>query len=195
MDNPSVYEWSLTEEAFAKLLALLDPDFERAGERYETLRLALTKFFDWRGAHFPEECTDETFNRVARKIDSGEVIRDIGSYCHGVARMVFLESTRDPVHRNVSLDELSSTGTTSVSEKFDPQRDCLEQCLSSLPDESRQLILQYYESEKRDKIDNRMLLAAGLGIPLNALRNRVQRLRAKLEQCVTRCARRKLSEG
>jgi hypothetical protein len=68
MDNPLVSEWTLTEEAFAKFLAQLDPDTERAGERYETLRLTLVKFFDWRGAHFPEECADETFNRVARKI-------------------------------------------------------------------------------------------------------------------------------
>jgi hypothetical protein len=44
MDNPSVSNWILTEEAFAKLLAYLDPDKERAGERYETLRLTLVKF-------------------------------------------------------------------------------------------------------------------------------------------------------
>ena len=194
MDNPSVSEWSLTEEAFANFLAHLDPDTERAGERYETLRLALMKFFDWRGAHFPEECTDETFNRVARKIESGEVVHDIANYCHGVARMIFLESTRRPEHKRVSLDALASIGTpSSPPEETDPQRDCFEVCLASLPEESRQLILDYYESEKRGKIDNRLSLAEKLGIPLNALRSRAQRVRARLEQCVNRCTKRRLS--
>jgi hypothetical protein len=79
MDNPSVSEWSLTKEVFAKLLAHLDPDTERAGERYERLRLSLLKFFDWGGAHFPEECADKTFNRVARKLESGEDVRNIAT--------------------------------------------------------------------------------------------------------------------
>ena len=188
MDNPSVSNWILTEEAFAKFLAYLDPDKERAGERYESLRLTLVKFFDWRGAHFPEECADETFNRVARKIDSGEAIRDIATFCNGVARMIFLETTRSPEHRTLSLETLSSPVTATSAEEADTQRDCFEQCLNSLPDKTRQLILEYYESEKRGKIDNRLALAKELGIPLNALRNRVQRVRAKLEQCVKQCA-------
>ena len=194
-DNPSVSEWSLTEEAFAKLLAHLDPDTERAGESYERLRLTLMKFFDWRGAHFPEECADETFNRVARKIESGEVVRDIATYCHGVARMILLESTRRPEHKTVSLEVLPSIGTaSSAPEETNPQRDCFEQCLGSLPEENSQLILEYYEGEKRGKIDNRLSLAEKLGIPLNALRSRAQRVRAKLEQCVNQCTKRRLSQ-
>jgi DNA-directed RNA polymerase specialized sigma24 family protein len=195
MDNPSVSEWSLTEEAFARFLALLDPDTERAGEKYEKLRLTLMKFFDWRGAHFPEECADETFNRVAKKIESGEIVHDITTYCHGVARMIFLESIRRPEHKRVSLDALASIGTaSSAPEETNPQRDCLDHCLGSLPEEARQLILEYYESEKRGKIDNRLSLAEKLGIPLNALRSRAQRVRAKLEQCVNRCTKRRLSQ-
>ena len=49
----------LTADIFAKLLARLDPDRERAGERYEDLRRTLTRFFEWRNAPFPEEQTDE----------------------------------------------------------------------------------------------------------------------------------------
>ena len=190
MDNPSVSNWILTEEAFAKFLAYLDPDKEQAGERYESLRLTLVKFFDWRGAHFPEECADETFNRVARKIESGEAVRDIATFCNGVARMIFLESTRSPEHRTISLEALSSPVTaTSAPVEAGTQRDCFEQCLNNLPDETRQLILGYYQSERRGKIDNRLALAKELGIPLNALRNRAQRVRAKLEQCVKQCSK------
>jgi RNA polymerase sigma factor (sigma-70 family) len=195
MDNPSVSgsEWTLTEDSFAKFLAHLDQDRERAGEKYETLRLMLVKFFDWRGAHFPEECTDETFNRVARKIDSGEIIRDISTYCRGVARMIFLETLRRPDKKTVSLDELTAIRAESpVLEETNLRRQCFEQCLSDLPAESRQLILEYYKDEGRDKIDNRLSLAETLGIPLDALRSRAQRVRSKLENCVNRCTKRRL---
>lgn len=197
MDNPSVSgsDWILTEESFAKFLVHLDPDRDRAGEKYETLRLTLVKFFDWRGAHFPEECADETFNRVASKIDSGEIIRDITTYCHGVARMIFLETLRRPDRKTVSLDELTAIRAESpVLEETNLQRQCFEQCLSDLPVESRQLILEYYKDEKRGKIDHRLSLAETLGIPLNALRSRAQRVRIRLEKCVNRCTKKDCSD-
>src|SRR5262245_61309060 len=87
---------TLNAESLAKFLACLDPDPDRAGARYESLRLTLMKFFDWRGAHFPEECADETINRVIRKIDEGESIRDVPTYCQGVARLVLLEKLKGP---------------------------------------------------------------------------------------------------
>jgi DNA-directed RNA polymerase specialized sigma24 family protein len=109
--------------------------------------------------------------------------------------MIFLESIRHPEHTRVSLDALPSIGIArSASEETNPQRDCFEQCLGSLPEESRHLILEYYESEKRGKIDNRLSLAAKLGIPLNALRSRAQRVRVKLEQCVNQCTKRRLTQ-
>jgi len=39
---------------------------------------------------------DETFNRVTRRLEEGETIRDLPTYCHGVARMVFLQSLERP---------------------------------------------------------------------------------------------------
>ncbi len=190
MDSPSVSksEWALTREAFAKFLAQLDSDAERAGESYVELRLTLVKFFDWRGAHFPEECADETFNRVIRKIDAGEEIRDLASYCHGIARMIFLETLKHPDQKKVSLDELALVATPQVeSEEKTAREQCFEDCLRHLSAESRELILEYYKDEKRDKIDNRLAQADKLGIPLNALRSRAQRIRNKLEACVKQC--------
>lgn len=195
MDNPSVSgsEWTLTEESFTRFLAQMDPDKNRAGEKYEALRLTLVKFFDWRGAHFPEECADETFNRIVKKIDSGEVIRDITTYSRGVARMILLETFRRPDNWKVSLDELGEVEATSAAvEETTLQRQCFGQCLSDLPVESRQLILDYYTDERRGKIAIRLSLAERLGIPLNALRSRVQRVRSKLENCVNRCVKRRL---
>ncbi|HEX5733442.1 MAG TPA: sigma-70 family RNA polymerase sigma factor [Blastocatellia bacterium] len=195
MDRSSVSkpEWTLTEESFAKFLDRLAPDRERAGEEYEKLRLMLVKLFDWRGAHFPEECADETLNRVARKIDSGEVIRDMVSYCHAIARLVFLETLKHPDHKRVSLDELTPIAAMdSETEDDDTWRQCFNDCLRELPVASRQLILEYYREEKRTKIENRLRIAEKLDIPLNALRSRAQRVRKKLEECVNRCRQRKL---
>jgi DNA-directed RNA polymerase specialized sigma24 family protein len=65
----------------------------------------------------------------------------------------------------------------------------MAQCLRELPSDSRRLITEYYRDEKRQKIDNRLSLANRLGIPLNALRSRAQRVRDKLERCVIRCCK------
>ncbi|MGH9900437.1 MAG: RNA polymerase sigma factor [Pyrinomonadaceae bacterium] len=186
----------MTGEAFGRFLSCLDADAERAGEKYEAIRRKLLKFFDWRGAHFPEECSDETINRVVRKLEAGETIRDIPTYCHGVARLVLLETLKRPDNRHVSLDELRSTPAPPPSREEDgAPRECFARCLDELPAESRQLILQYYQDERRDKINNRQAMADRLGIPLNALRCRVQRLRDRLERCITNCLGRRPPAG
>ena len=41
--------WVLTQELFDTLLDWLDPDRERAGQKYETIRLKLIKIFTSRG--------------------------------------------------------------------------------------------------------------------------------------------------
>jgi len=187
-------DWVLTGEAFNRFLSRLDTDTERAGEKYEIIRRKLLKYFDWRGAHFPEECADETINRVIRKLESEEAILDIPTYCYGIARFVFLETLKKSDNRQVSLDELNTDPASQPAEdEPNAQQECFEHCLNELPVESRQLILQYYEDERRDKINNRQAMANSLGIPLNALRSRVQRIRDKLEQCVKNCLVKPLS--
>jgi DNA-directed RNA polymerase specialized sigma24 family protein len=178
-------DWDLTEEAFAKFLACLDSDPARAGEKYETLREALVKFLDWRGAPFPEELVDETFNRVTRKLEEGETIRDATTYCHGVARLVFLQSLERPGNKRVELEELSMIAIPEP-DVSDARREYLNHCLRQLPAENRKLIIEYYRKDGRRKIDHRVAMAERLGIPLNALRSRAQRIRDKLERCIMR---------
>jgi DNA-directed RNA polymerase specialized sigma24 family protein len=186
--SASKSEWTLSEEALAKFLLCLDSDYDRAGAKYEGLRLMLIKFFDWRGALFPEECADETINRIIRKIDEGDTIRDIPTYCYGVARMVFLEDLKSPESRRVDFEELSpATVVAPGPEERDEKQECFERCLNELPLESRQLILQYYSNERREKIDGRQALAQQMSIPLNALRSRAQRIRNRLERCIEGC--------
>ncbi|MBI3650664.1 MAG: sigma-70 family RNA polymerase sigma factor [Acidobacteria bacterium] len=194
MDNSSSIkkEWVLTGEAFTKLLSFLDADPERAGEKYETARRLLVKFFDWRGAFLPDELADETLNRVTRKIDEGDAIRDFINYCYGVARLVFLESLKRPDSKRESLEDLEPVlAAPTEPPNDDRQYDCFDSCLETLPAEGREVILQYYQDEKRDKIDHRKALAQRLGIPLNALRSRAQRMRDRLEKCVSQCMEKK----
>jgi DNA-directed RNA polymerase specialized sigma24 family protein len=176
-------DWEPTEEGFAKFLACLDPDPARAGEKYEALREALVKFLDWRGALFPEELVDETFNRVTRKLEEGKPISDVLTYCHGVARLVLLQSQEHPGNRRVELEEVSMIAPPEP-DLTDVRRECLNHCLRQLTAENRELIIAYYRKEGRQKIDHRESMAERMGIPLNALRSRAQRIRDKLERCV-----------
>jgi DNA-directed RNA polymerase specialized sigma24 family protein len=182
-------EWVLTGEALNRFLLCLDANSDEAGRKYEVIRQKLVKIFDWRGARFPEECADETINRVVRKLESGQEIRDIPTYCQGVGRLVLLEALKKAENRQVSLDELKSVPAASpvFAEDDSHQRTCFRRCLSELANESRELILRYYKDERRQKIENRQAMADQLGIPLSALRNRVQRIRNKIEQCIAQC--------
>ena len=68
---------SLTSASFDSLLAQLGPDRESAARAYIELRRALFIFFATRGAASPDEMTDETINRVARRLSEGERITAI----------------------------------------------------------------------------------------------------------------------
>ena len=179
---------SITAEDFARLLARLHPDAEQAGQEYERLRRALLKFFDWRGAWLPEECADETIDRLARKLEQ-TAVENVPNYAHGIARLVLLERRRWPV---VSSIEGVKDGITAAippePEEDNGRLDCFDRCLDELSAEHRTLLLRYYEGERQAKISGRRRLAASIGVTDSALRNRVQRLRERLEACVRRCA-------
>ena len=185
-------KWTLTPEAFSKLLVSLDTDPERAGEKYEQIRGGLVSFFEWRACPFPEDHADETINRVARKLDRGDQISDPFTYVYGVARMLLLEIYKEREKERAALANLSSPTQTAASSPEEPDEDelrldCLKRCLAELPADGRDFITRYYQGEKRAKIENRQNLAAQLRIPLNALRLRARRLRERLEACVKEC--------
>ena len=183
----------LTAQAFAELLHRLGGDREEAGEKYEDLRLTLIRFFEWRGAPFPEEHADESFNRVARKLDQGVEVKNIGGYCYEVARLVCLEAFKGHESRRAPLEEIkleaTAPDTTDETAEKEQRLTCLDDCLGALPAESRELITEYYRDEKRGRVDHRKVLAERMGLRRDALANRAQRVRDKLEQCVTRCLR------
>lgn len=198
--NSSQRKIGLTPEAFESFLNCLDSDRERAGEKYEMLRQKLQRFFEWRGALNPDQLSDETMDRVSRKIIQGEVIYDVPGYVYGVARFVLRESWEKLQKERSSHDsvDVNTLPSESVIKEGDDQIEnqqvtqCLEHCLESLPAESRALILGYYQLERGAKIQNRRQLADRLGIPMNALRIRVFRIRERLETCVHTCLEKKM---
>jgi len=179
---------SISAAGLARLLARLDADPDRGAAAYEHLRRALTQFFDWRGAWPPDECADDTLDRLARRLEEGVEIGDLRDYAHGIARLVFLERQRHP--RSAPLDDAPDTGTFSdpgSNADEDRRVECFDRCLDKTAADSRLLVLRYYEGERRAKIANRRRLALELGLSENALRSRVQRVRNGLERCVHDC--------
>jgi DNA-directed RNA polymerase specialized sigma24 family protein len=188
-------EAGLTADTFTRLLNYLDADRERAGAKYEDLRRTLIRFFEWRGAPYPEEHADEALNRIGRKLDEGIEIKNLSAYSYEVARLVFLETTKGADSKRLSLgsarvDPVASNLTEEVAEK-ELRLMCLEDCLRTLPGESAELILEYYRYEPRGQVERRRALAERLGLRRDALANRVQRLRDKLQNCVSVCLRKK----
>lgn len=178
-------DWALTQEAFDALLLWLDAeDRERAGAKYESLHKRLIQLFVCRGCCEPEVLADETFNRVARKMPqlSRDYVGDPALFFFGVAQNVYLEYLRAKPKQQVEHIFIATT-----SETDDRPYDCLDRCMQTLTAENRELVLRYYEEEKRVKIDQRQELAAQLGIAINALRIRAHRIRSALKQCVETC--------
>jgi len=187
---------SLTPAGFERLLALLDPDREGAGEAYVRIRKKLVKFFEWHACLCPEDLADRTIDRVGSKVEAGEPVRASQplAYFHGVARNIlrehWAEKRKDAAMRRGLLAELPAGGDAwEWPDKSDPDQRlrCLERCLKTLYPESRDLILRYYEGSSQARIANRKALAERLEIPQNALRIRSYRLRARLETCVENC--------
>jgi DNA-directed RNA polymerase specialized sigma24 family protein len=180
----------LTAEAFGRLLEALDADPNRAGEKYEELRRVLIRFFEWRGAPFPEEHADEAFDRVSRKLGPGVAIGNIGGFCYEVARLVCLEALKSRDSKSVSLETIGvPMAAAPPSEPLEAadRLACLERCLAALPPETRELILDYYRDEGRRRIDRRKALAERFGVARETLANRAQRVRDRLERCVAEC--------
>src|SRR5436190_22293295 len=192
-------DWVLTQDGLDSLLGWLDSDRNRAGRKYEIVRVRLVKIFICRGCSEAEELADETINRVIVRVE--EIAKnyegDPLAYFCGVAHKVHLEYLRKSNLRRVETAAEGFTDMASPSRPTDDGEDseyehlqrCLEHCLEQLPEADRQLVLGHYQHEKQAKIDHRKQLAAQLGIALNALRIRACRIRAVLEACVRDCVR------
>jgi DNA-directed RNA polymerase specialized sigma24 family protein len=102
--------------------------------------------------------------------------------------MLLLEINKERAREHQALGEMaSSQAASSDSPESEAGIDCLRECLKDLSDDNRELILQYYQGEKRAKIENRKSLTERFRIPVNTLRMRALRLREALQTCVEGC--------
>ncbi len=171
------------------------------------MRSRLIKFFECRNCEIALDLTDETINRVARRISEGENIppASLSAYFYGVARNVLKEHRNSPEKNACSLDLLESSRhpvenpleinrLRSEKNLLEQLLECLDSCVNKLSDKDREIILVYYEGEYGAKIENRRKIARIFGMNINNLRIRVFRIREKLERCVQLCRKKAVSE-
>jgi DNA-directed RNA polymerase specialized sigma24 family protein len=183
----------LRRSDFEVLLERLDPDRDSAGQKYEGLRRKLIKFFEWNRCSPAEDLADQTLDRVARRLGREDVAQVL-AFAWGVAHHVRQECGRQ-MRRRVALGDLPA-GTARPEDDvegalheqlLDERRTrCLAACLQRLPPRERELFHAYYEPNREPSV-RRRALAAERGLTIRGLRVKVNRLREKLEVCVTRC--------
>lgn len=185
---------ALTREAFDGLLAWLHPERERAGQMYEEIRSSLIKGFRAHGCPVSEELADLTINRVAVKLPefAGTYVGDPIRYFRRVAHYVHLEYLRREPERVTLPEHVELTAPAPADvEDIEREYECLEECIGTLKPRSRELVLQYYQGERRLKIELRKELAARFNTKLPILRLQAHRIRTALKDCIRDCLRQK----
>lgn len=179
-------EWTLTREGFDNLLLWLSPEREEAARKYEDIRRRLIRLFNCRGCYNPEELTDETINRVImiRETKANEYSVEPIRLFFGVSHKVLQEWRRRKI---ISPEDLLMCPATFCEQDLQ----CLDACMEHLPERGRRIIIRYYEEKGREKIRRRQMMAAELGIEINALRIEACRIRKVLRNCVSACLQQK----
>jgi len=187
-DSSAPGKWVPTPEALEKLLASFSEDHDEAVSRYELARSKLIRYFERRAAIVsPERFADEALDRAMRRIDQGKTIANLMAYLYKIASNIVFEQLKEQEMMRQAVNELpTSISSPIVDDKDDLRQDCFDKCLERLPEKDRTLILDYYQEEGHEKIKHHREMAARLGIPLNALRIRIHRIRVRLETDVKR---------
>lgn len=176
---------TIAKEPFDELLDWLDSDREIAAQKYETIRTGLIRVFVSHGVSDGAFYADETIDRVMRRLPEirPTFVGEPARYFNGVARNILREAIRNnkEVLPEVMPDPVSEEGDSS------DLLDCLKQCLKHLPDDRKELILDYHLYHGRAKVELHREMAAELSISEGALRTRAHHLRVSLEECVNEC--------
>ncbi len=150
----------------------------------------MIRIFISKGFTDAEDLTDETFNRVSKKLlDVGEDYDKKVAYCRGFARNIMLEAWR---RKEIATDKIPERPipVATTTDRYD----CLLKCLKLLPEERRDLILDYYLYDGRSKIEQHRRMAEELGLTPGALRTRAHHIRAEVEKCTVNCVSKLLLE-
>lgn len=163
------------DESSERYLLLLDPDPGTAEEKYLALFERLVRFFEWRGVHDPDDLAQETLRRGFARIAKGADVyaEDPVYYFFGIAKNVWRERWKDrPVDQSVDLDAQAAPWPGAVRAD---QRILLEQCLSLVGREDRELLVRYHTGDREQLRDE-------LNVDANSLRVRVHRALQRLKR-------------
>ena len=188
-----------TQGSFQSFLRWLDQGADSGGKTYLEMQRRLVAYFDRKNCRAADELADETLARVAQKLQEKGEITDLtpAHYCYVTARFVFLEYLRHAKGTDVALEEMSFSSRPALAAASplpdpaaaDKERmlECLGLCLKKLSSFDSELILEYYQGERQEKIQRRRRLGERLGLSANALTIRACRIRDRVEQCVRSC--------
>ena len=171
------------KELFEALLEWLDPDREKAGQRYEVIRTGLVRIFVSNGLSDAEHYADVVIDRVIKRLPEIEAtyVGDPAKYFHGVGRNIIREARRT---KEIATDLTpASSGQSGRSETSE----CLAKCLGLLPPDKQEFILDYHLFKGHEKVEHHRQMAKELSISEGALRTRAHHLRVTLEKCVLEC--------
>ena len=193
-------DWAPTQGSFQGFLHWLDQGVDSGGEKYLEMHRRLAAYFDRKNCLTAAELADETLARVAQKLQEKGEITELSPahYCYVTAKFVFLEYLRHIKHGRAGLEEFSvQPGADSVvvsvagdgCDEQEKMLSCLDRCLHKLSAADSEMILEYYQGEKHEKIQRRRELGVRLGLSANALTIRACRIRTKVEQCVKDCCK------
>ena len=199
MAVPGKNRWTLSEDAFRRLLAFIDADPQQAAGAYQQIHSKLARFFEWKGCVPGVEFADETMDRLARRLEQGLESQPGNPYLyiHGIAQNIarerwrrgpFPQSIEEVAPKHVSVPSFQPQLTKARTADTDRRLVCLHECLDRLAPSHRELLVAYHLEGSGVHISRRRDLAARLNLPAAALRLRVYRIRQQLTRCVTRCA-------
>ena len=173
-----------TQDDWNRLLRWLDPDPDKAGEKYEKIRRRLIGIFSSRGCCDADDLADRTINVVVSKIDwlEANYVGDPALYFYAVAKKIYLEDLKKKPPPKLPPPDPKPPEVERLS-------DCLDRCLDQLPPEDRDLVLRYHEFERQERIQNRKKMADEMQLSRNALRIKVCKVHSRLKRCIELCLR------
>jgi DNA-directed RNA polymerase specialized sigma24 family protein len=172
---------AVTQEPFNFLLTWLDPNYEVAGRKYALIHSGLVRIFVSRGFSDAEDLADLTIKRVSDLLPGirDSYVGERAPYFYKVAGYIILEARRRPEIATdlASVEQILENNTSDTYE-------WLLKCLELLPEEKRELVLDYHLNKGRDKIEQHERMAKERGISVEALRSRAHHIRKTLKDCV-----------
>jgi DNA-directed RNA polymerase specialized sigma24 family protein len=170
-----------TQDAFDNLLSWLDPDRDVAGRKYQIIHAGLVRIFVSRGFSDAEDLADLTVKRVTDLLPriKDDYVGERPPYFYKVASYIILETRR---RREIAMDvsPVEPAHENNAGETYEH----LLKCLELLPEEKRELILDYHLYQGREKIEQHERMAKERGISVEALRSRAHQIRKTLKRCV-----------